>query len=72
MVGYVACLQRFYYILCSTENGEEGKDKEGSSDKTDVGGGTQGTTIPSRAESLVDPTDALEVRSKQDSEDCEY
>ena len=55
MAEYVACLQHFYYILCSTENGEEGKDKEGSSDKIDVVGGTQGTTIPSRAESLVDP-----------------
>ena len=48
------------------ENGEEGK--EGSSDKTEM---AQGTTIASRAESLIDPAEALDDRSRQDSEDRE-
>ena len=50
-----------------TENGEEGK--EGSSDKTEM---AQGTTIASRAESLIDPAEALDDRSRQDSEDSEF
>ena len=57
--------------MIPVENGEEGKDREESSDKTEMAHGTQGTTIASRAESLVDGTEPLDDRSKQDSEESE-
>lgn len=60
-------------ILCfnSADNGEEGKDKEDGSEKTDMGQTQDGTiTARSRAESLADTTDGLEdAKSKHESED---
>ncbi|XP_053402100.1 hydrocephalus-inducing protein homolog isoform X11 [Mercenaria mercenaria] len=53
------------------ENGEEGKDKEDGSDKTDVAHTQDGTiTARSRAESLADTTNGLDdAKSKHESED---